>query len=134
EVWLAIGADRRHAADALAGDEIGGLLRELRRRTLFRHRGNLLLSWKRALPDRVADEEGPERLEILRRLRRRPHALHDVRERMKVLADETDHEVVVAHVEAVAREADVVHEIRLAVGAADDAVLADDRPLLLRRQ
>src|SRR5205823_4012266 len=64
------------------------------------------------------------------RLPRLPHRLHDVRERMKIFADEPDDEVVVGGIEAVAREADVVGEVFGAVRAADDRVLAEDRCLL----
>ncbi len=40
------------------------------------------------------------------------HGLHDVRERVQLLADETDHEIVVVRVEAVAGETDVMREDR----------------------
>src|SRR5262245_15389490 len=50
---------------------------------------------ERALPDRVADEEGSEALEILRGLRGLAHSLHEMRQGMKLAADEADDEVVV---------------------------------------
>src|SRR5437764_4594236 len=92
------------------------------------------LSRERALPERVAHEEGAERLEVLRGLRGLSHGLDEVRERMELAPDEADDEVVVVDVEPVAGEADVVGEVGVAVGATQDAVLADDRALLLGRQ
>src|SRR3989338_4351162 len=38
---------------------------------------------RRALPERVADEEGAERLEVLRGLHRPTHRLHEVRQRVR---------------------------------------------------
>src|SRR6266850_5159860 len=90
-----------------------------------------VLARERALPERVPDEEGAERLQILRSLDGLSHGLDEMRERMEVAADEADDEVVVVDVEAVAGEANVVGQIGVAVVAAEHAVLADDRPLLL---
>src|SRR3989475_12666992 len=87
-----------------------------------------------ALPERVTDEERPERLDVLRGLGRLPHGLHEVRERMELAAHEADDEIVVVDVEPVAGQADVVGEVGVAVGAAQHAVLPDDRALLLRRE
>ena len=49
---------------------------------------------------------------------------------MQLFADETDDELVVLGVEAMAREPHVMREIALAVGAPDDRVLAKDRCLV----
>src|SRR2546428_3948172 len=87
---------------------------------------------RRALPERVADEERAERLDVLRGLDGLPHGLHEVRERMEVAADEANDEIVVVGVEHMTGEADVVSEVGVAVGAAQHAVLADDGALLLR--
>src|SRR5829696_1090730 len=84
----------------------------------------------RASPGNTADEERTELLDELGGLPRLSHGLYDVRKRVKVLADESDHEVVVVRVEAVTREPHVVREILRAVGSADRAVLAQDAPLL----
>src|SRR2546428_13795513 len=88
---------------------------------------------RRTLPERVADEERAERLDVLRGLDGLPHGLHEVRKGMQVAADQTDDEIVVVDVEPVAGEADIVGEVGVAVGAAQHAVLADDGALLLRR-
>jgi len=80
----------------------------------------------------VADEERTERLQYCE-VSRLPHR----RTRwtaVQLAADEADDEIVVVDVEAVAGQADVVGEVRVAVGAAQDAVLADDRALLLGRE
>ena len=53
---------------------------------------------------------------------------------MKILADEADDELVVARVEAVAGEANVVSELLLAVGHPDRRVLPQDGSLLRRRE
>src|SRR6266849_497463 len=89
---------------------------------------------RRALPERVADEERAERLDVLRGLDGLPHGLHEVRKGMEVAAHETDDEIVVVDVEPVAGEADVVGEVGVAVGVAEHAVLADDLALLLPRE
>src|SRR5712692_7568925 len=89
---------------------------------------------ERALPERVTDEEGAERLDVLRGLDGLAHGLDQVRERMEVLAHDTDDEVVVVDVEPVAGEADVVGEVGVAVGVAEHAVLADYLALLLPRE
>jgi hypothetical protein len=89
--------------------------------------------WQRALPQHVADEEGAEGVDVLRRLDRLPHRVDQVGQGVELAADETDDEVVVVGVEAVAGQADVVGEVGLGVGPAQHAVLSDDRPLLLGR-
>src|SRR5207247_6019148 len=89
---------------------------------------------RRTLPERVADEERAERLDVLRGLDGLPHGLHEVRKGMQVAADETDDEIVIVDVEPVAREADIVGEVGVAVGAARHGGLADDGALLLRRE
>src|SRR6266850_8077078 len=91
-------------------------------------------SAERGLPERVAHEERAERGEVLRGLDGLAHGLHEVRERVQLAADQADDEVVVVDVEAVAGQADVVREVGVAVAAPQHAVLADHRPLLLRRQ
>src|SRR3954463_13360828 len=60
------------------------------------------------LPDDAADEKGTETVEVKRGLLRLAHRLDNGRERKQILADESDDEVVVVAIEAVAREADVV--------------------------
>ena len=62
------------------------------------------------------------------------HGLDEVGQRVEVPAHEADDEVVVADVEPVAGETDVVGEVGLAVGAPEHAVLADDGSLLLGRE
>src|SRR5262250_3410902 len=57
-----------------------------------------------------------------------------MRQRMQLAPHEPDDEIVVVDVEAVAGQAYVVGEIGLTVSASEDAVLPDDRPLLLWRQ
>src|SRR4051812_3759820 len=76
-----------------------------------------------------ADEERPHLRDELARLSRLPHRLNEMRERMQLLADEADHELVVAGVDPVAREANVVRELLLAVGHAEGGVLAKDMAL-----
>ena len=125
EVGHAFGAGRghpTHAARARRSSRSAAPSVQLRsdHGCLLRHGISLARrSRQRALPDRVADEERPERLEyceVCTVLRMR---LDEVRERVQLLAHEADHEVVVVDVEAVAREADVVGEVGVAVGAAD---------------
>src|SRR5882724_3715205 len=82
----------------------------------------------------VPDEEGTHLHDELRRLPGAAHGLHDVRQGMKLLPDEPDDELVVVGVEAMAREADVVSEVRRAVRFADLRVLAQDPALFLRLQ
>src|SRR6476469_3727375 len=77
-------------------------------------------------PDGAADEEGPEAIEIERRLLRLPHHLYDRGERKQILADEADDEVVVVAVEAVAGQADVVRVVGGAESHADRPVLRQD--------
>jgi hypothetical protein len=79
----------------------------------------------------VAHEEGAKALEVLRGLDGLPHGLDEMGEGLELPAHEADHEVVVVDVEAVTGEADVVGEVRVAVGVAEDAVLPDDGALLL---
>jgi len=72
--------------------------------------------------------------EVQRGLLRLPHRLHDRRERIQILADEADDEVVVVFVEAVARQADVVRVVARAERHADRAVLGEDDALLVGGQ
>src|SRR4051794_26724840 len=51
--------------------------------------------------DGVTDEEGSHLYDELRGLTCSAHGLHDVRQRMKLLADESDHELVVVRIEPV---------------------------------
>src|SRR5262249_59916091 len=89
---------------------------------------------ERALPERVADEERPERLDVLRRLHGLPHRLDEMREWMEVAADQPDHEIVVVDVQPLAGETNVVGEVGVAISAPEHAVLTDDGSLLLRRE
>src|SRR5207249_9704868 len=88
----------------------------------------------RALPDRTADEERSEPLEVQRGLLRLAHRLHDRREWIQLLPDQSDDEVVVLFVEAVARQADVVRVVAGPERHADGAVLGENHPLLFRRE
>ena len=80
----------------------------------------------------VADEEGAHLVDELAGLPGLAHRLHEVRERVKVAADEADDELVVAGIEAVAGQANVVRELLGAVGHPDLRVLAQDLRLLVR--
>ena len=60
--------------------------------------------------------------------------LYQVGQRMELAADEADDEIVVVQVEAMAGQTDVVGQIGVAVGAAQDAVLPNNRALLLGRE
>src|SRR5262245_63534660 len=88
----------------------------------------------RALPDGSSDKKWPEALEIQRRLLRPAHRLHDRRQRIEILPEQADDEVVVVLVEAVAREADVVGIVADAERHADCAMLGEDDALLLGGQ
>src|SRR5215813_4878840 len=70
-------------------------------------------SAERTLPDRVTDEEGAERLQILRGLGSLAHRLHQVRQRMQLAPAQTDDEVVVVDVQAVAGQSHVVGKVGL---------------------
>src|SRR5436190_7544970 len=87
-----------------------------------------------ALPDDPPDEKRSEPFEVQRRLLRGPHHLYDRRERVEILPDEADDEVVVVLVEAVARQPDVVRVVAGAERHADGAVLGENDALLLGRQ
>ena len=54
-----------------------------------------------------------------------------MRQRLELLADQADQEVIVVGVEAVTGEPDVMGEVGVTVGATDRAVLAQDGALLL---
>src|SRR5215217_7949441 len=79
------------------------VLSAVSRRSLRRLRLSLY-----ALPERAADEERSQPFQVQRGLLRLPHRLDQRRERIQILADQADDEVVVVLVETVAREADVV--------------------------
>ena len=76
----------------------------------------------------VADEERAHLLDELARLPRLAHRLHQVRQRVKVPPDQADDELVVARVEPVAREADVVRQLLRAVRHPELRVLDVIRP------
>jgi hypothetical protein len=78
----------------------------------------------------AADEERPHLRDELGGLARRTHRLHHVAQRIELLADEPDHELVVVGVETVAREPHVVSEIGPGVAFPDRTVLAQDAALL----
>src|ERR1700742_3250197 len=82
--------------------------------------------------EHVAHEERPHLHDELGGLPRAAHGLDHVGERVQLLADEPDDELVVVRVEPVAREADVVGQVGRAVGLPDLRVLAHDASLLLR--
>ena len=97
----------------------------------------LLLRWPplaHVLPQRPADKERPQPLQVQRRLLGLAHALHDRRQRVQLRPQQPDHEVVVVLVQPVARQPDVRAVARPAIGVADAAVLHQDRALLRRRQ
>src|SRR5207247_8148916 len=66
--------------------------------------GDRLLTRHRALPDGTADEERAEALEVQRRLLRLPHRLDDRRERIEILPDQSDDEVVRSEERRVGKE------------------------------
>ena len=80
----------------------------------------------------VADEERAHLADELRRLTRASHRLNEVRERVKLRADETDHELVVVRVDAVTREANVVRQVLRAVRFSDVAVFTQYAAALAR--
>ena len=74
----------------------------------------------------MSDKERPQRLQILRRLDRFSHRLHQVRQRVELATDQADHEVVVVRVDAVTGEADVADDIlgdEIAVLVLEDRVV-----------
>src|SRR5512132_4640233 len=71
-------------------------------------RGVVVFMRSRAPVGHVPDEEGPHLGDELRRLPRLAHRLHEVAERVQILADEADDELVVLGVDAMARESNVV--------------------------
>src|SRR5690606_32642066 len=77
------------------------------------------------------DEERPEAFEILRRLLRPAHLLHDGRERVQHRPDEPDNEVVVVAVEAMAGEPYVRREPRDAEALCERAMLGEDTALVI---
>ena len=85
-------------------------------------------------PHRAADEERADARQILRGLDGRTHGLDQGGERAEILADQTDDEVVVGLVEAVASQADIRGETGFAEPPADDAVLLEYLLLLRARQ
>ena len=89
---------------------------------------------RRTLPQCSTDEERTEPLEIQRRLLRFPHHLDDRGERIEILSDQPDDEVVVVLVEAVAREPDIVRVVGHAERHPDGAVFRENDALLFRRQ
>src|SRR5262245_3301456 len=82
----------------------------------------------------AADEKRPESIEVERRLLCLPHHLNDCGQRIQILSDQADDEVVVVAIESVTRETDIVDVIRRTELHPDLAVLGQNRPLLLRRQ
>src|SRR5437588_701334 len=87
-----------------------------------------------ALPYGFAHQERAQPVEVERRLLRLAHRLHEGRQRKQILSDESDDEVVVVAIEAVARESDVVRIVRRAEHLANRPVLGQDRALLLIRE
>src|SRR5690606_8750082 len=83
------------------------------------------------LPRRLADEERPEALEILRGLLRPAHLLHDGRERVQHRPDESDDEVVVVAIETMAGEPYVGREPGHAETLRERAVLGEDTALVI---
>src|SRR6185503_7125539 len=81
---------------------------------------------ERALPDDSSHEERPEPFHVQRRLLRLPHRLHDGRERKQIFSNKAHDEVVVVLVQAVAREADIVCQVRGAVRHPNGAVFGED--------
>src|SRR4051812_31647701 len=84
---------------------------------------------QRALPAGLADEEGAELFDVLRRLLRLAHLLDALGQRRQLLADQADDELVVVLVQAVAGDADVVGRVGRAEGHADGGVLVEDLAL-----
>src|SRR5688572_32654450 len=80
--------------------------------------------------NRATHEEWSHLPDVLGRLTGAAHRLNHVRQWMQFLADQTDHELVVVGVEAMAGEADVVGEIGVSITLSDHRVFAQDRALL----
>src|SRR5881394_1574807 len=110
----------------------GPLGRRTTRSTARRNRARRRAKSCRALPDRLADEEWPQAVEVLRGLLGLAHLLHDRGERMQPRAEQADDEVVVVLVETVACEPHVGRVARVAVR--ERAVLGEDLTLVLGRQ
>src|SRR4051812_27838439 len=91
------------------------------------------LGSERRLPDRAADEERTQAVEVERGLLRLAHRLDHRGQGKQLLADQADDEVVVVAIEAMARQAYVVRQVSCPERHADRAVLCQDRALLLVR-
>lgn len=84
------------------------------------------------LGHQAADEKRAHLGDEFARLSGFTHRLDDMRQRMKRRTDETDDEVVVMGIEAVASEADVMGEVLGTIGSTDRSMLAKDGSLLPR--
>ena len=82
----------------------------------------------------MPDEKRSKPIEIQRCLLRLAHRLHDGRKWKEIFADQTDDEVVVVRIEAVASQAHVVRVIGGAERLADGTVFGKDGALLIRRK
>src|SRR5688572_27532018 len=89
----------------------------------------MLLSATGVAPSCSPDEERSHLHDELRGLTRSAHGLDHVRQRMQLTADQADHELVVVGVQAMAREPNVVGQIRFAIRLADGGVLLQNRDL-----
>lgn len=87
-----------------------------------------------ALPRHAAGKKRTQALQVLRSLGGPAHRLDELAERVELPAHEADDEVVVANVQPVAGETDIVRQVRLLVGPSQGGVLLNDRSLLLGRQ
>src|SRR5260370_733201 len=76
--------------------------------------------------------ERPHSLDELARLARLAHRLHEVRQGSKLAPNEPNDELVVAGIEAMASEPNVVGKLLRSVGHANLRVLAEDLRLLVR--
>jgi hypothetical protein len=83
----------------------------------------------RALPGFFTHKKGTERFDVEGGLLGFPHVLYDAGKRIKFRADEADDEVVVAFIQAVAGQADVVGKVSPAVSAPDGCVFHQDLAL-----
>src|SRR5579862_9750749 len=79
------------------------------------------------LPHRTANEERAHLLDVLRGLRGFAHGLHARRERIKLRADQPDHEIVVVLVQAETCQAHVLRKARCPECMSDGSVLAQNR-------
>src|SRR2546422_9820609 len=87
-----------------------------------------------ALPDDVADKEWAHGLNVVGGLASLAHGLNDMRQRIEFPANEADDEFVVASIESVAGETDIVGQVCFSVGPSYHGVLPQNGSLFLMRK